>query len=157
MGGKTQRQSPNRKPLHRLAFGVRYHVQRQKPYTLAIGWVGPQTASEATASRNSTDNRLGRGILGKDVSSKRWRSLAKSHQDGFTREITPGLRKWIVRKGAGLGVVEGADTPFFLRKRTKTFHTPSRPIITPFWAAHRHESIRNIDMNFKRKMSGERI
>lgn len=143
--------SPRRNPLKALAQGVRYHVNPRPPYQVAVGFVGP--------------------------SSKKWRSLAASHQKGFTRTITEAQRRAIVHRGARLlgwdrtmggktsyknkygGNLEATagNTPFFLKKSTKTLTTPARPIIAPFWQAHQQSIRRNIASNFKRKMAGQHI
>jgi len=124
----------NRAPLERMALGVRYHVVSERPYALAVGWVGPV-----------------------EWTSKRWRRLAQLHQEGFTRTITGRQRRWLARRGGELGKIEGGDTPFFLRKTTRTFNTPARPMMHPFWQAYREQSIRNIHRNFKRKAAGKTL
>ena len=146
--------SPRRNPLKALAQGVRYHVNPRPPYQVAVGFVGPS-----------------------NISSKKWRSLAASHQKGFTRTITEAQRRAIVHRGARLlgwdrtmggktsyknkygGNLEATagNTPFFLKKSTKTLTTPARPIIAPFWQAHQQSIRRNIASNFKRKMAGQHI
>lgn len=124
--------SPNRKPLSRLALGVRYDVQTRPAFAFKVGWVGPKV-------------------------SKSWKRLAKMHQEGFTRDITRAQREFMARRGGNLGTVEGGDTPFFLRKSTRYFHTPARPIMEPFWQAHEDEALRNINRNFGLKLKGQRI
>ncbi len=162
------RQRQNRKALDRLAEGVRYDVNRKPPFAVAVGWVGPQTWMEADLNlgiigrgknRHFSDsslsiNPLGRGISRGNITSKRWRQLASMHQDGFTRRITREQRRYLARRGAGLGIAEGEDTPFFLRKTTKFFKTPARPIINPFWRAHKAAAFRGIDKKFKTKLKG---
>jgi len=170
---------PNRNPLESLAKGVRYDVNPRPPYAVAVGFVGPMTWSDADLGlgyegvrvnhyspqkvRNASLNPLGRGITRSNISSKRWRNLALMHQKGFSREISARQRWWFIRRGSDLIKHSGVDreditqTPFFLKKTTKTFRTPARPIITPFWQAHQTAARANIRKNFKRKMAGERI
>lgn len=137
MGGATQRNSPNRKPLARLVNAVRYRVTKENPFTMEVGFVDP--------------NR------GSNVLSKAWRRITAGHQEGFTRDISQRQREYMALRGGSLGRVEGGSTPFFLRKSTRTFHTLARPIINPFWAAHRDEAGRNIRKNFAAKLQGNRI
>ena len=153
MGGKTQRQNPNRVPINRLAIGVRYHVFNQNPFALAVGWVGPETGFDARMAKDS----FGRGISAGSVVSKSWRRLAKLQQEGFTRHISSKQRKFIIRRGQELGTVDGGNTPFFLRPSTKVFKTPPRPIINPFWAAHEKEAWHNIQNNFRTKQAGLKV
>lgn len=145
---------PNRKPLERLALGVRYHVVHN-PFAMAIGWVGPQTGFDATLMREK--DPFGRGISRDHVSSKSWRRLAWFHQRGFEREITPFQRYHIIYRGGKLGKIEGGSTPFFLKKQTKSFKTPARKIIEPFWQSERGSVYRNIKRNFRLKLKGKRI
>jgi len=121
----------NRKPLAKLGPGVRYRVTDQNPFTIEIGFIQSGPA----------------GL----------RRLAKKHQEGFTQLITPDQKGWIIGRGAKLGKIEGGDTPFFLRKSTRSLTTPGRPIIDPFWAANKTKAGANIRRNFKAKLSGKRI
>ncbi|MCP3943224.1 MAG: hypothetical protein GY710_17290 [Desulfobacteraceae bacterium] len=157
-GGRMQRQSPNRTALARLAQGVRYQVSKQSPFELTVGWVGPDTITRARDFRNpDLGNIFGRGILEKDITSKKWRRLALAHQTGFTRIITPSQRRFIVGRGGELGKIEDGDTPFFLKKSTRQFKTPARPILVPFWAKYKGRSRINIDQNFRTKLAGRKI
>lgn len=125
------------KPLASMATAVRYAVTSQKPYTVKAGFIQP-----------------GSGYHG---ISKRWIALAEMHQRGFDRTVTERMRKMFVQWGARLGTVEGGDTPFFIRRNTQKMKTPGRPIIAPFWESQRHQTRRNIENNFKKKMRGQRI
>lgn len=178
-GGTTRKTDPNRKPLARLAQGVRYDANPRPPYAVAVGWVGPMTWREADLRKGYTGslvnqhsnqlrynafmNPLKRGMKRSGISSKKWRSLAKSHQEGFTRKITKKQREWLANRGAklleagGYESSEDLDTPFFLQKSTRYFHTPARPIMEPFWQAYEDDARRNIKRNFSMKMKGKRI
>ena len=183
--------SPRRNPLADLAKGVRYHVNPRPPYQVAVGFVGPMTWSDADRglgfvgrrvnqyspplARVAALNPIGWGMGRSQISSKKWRRLAESHQKGFTRTITETQRRYIAHQGARLLGWErtlggktsyknkytdnleatAGNTPFFLKKSTKTFTTPARPIIAPFWQAHQQSIRRNIASNFKRKMAGQ--
>jgi hypothetical protein len=142
------------KPLRVLAGGIRYDVPPVQPYTGAVGFVGPDSRDEAREARKVG---LGRGIRPEQISSRLIRWLALIHQQGFVRNITPGFRRWIIRRGGQLGKVEGGNTPFFLRKETRVFRTPARPIIEPFWQKHQRDVRAEITRNFRKKMAGERI
>ena len=69
--------------------------------------------------------------------------------------MSEGSRKRILAMQAQAG--PGLRKYFALRKTTTRFHTPARPIIDPFWAAHRFETLSNIRANYRRKIAGERI
>ena len=88
---------------------------------------------------------------------QRIKDLVELHQEGFTRRITERQRRYIVAQGDRRGTIEGGRTPFFLRRTTKVFRTPARPIIGPFWLDVRDETIETIRKSFRRKMRGERI
>jgi len=137
-GGTTARQSPNRKPLARLAMGVKYNVSSYKPFVMKVGFVTP--TGRTRSSKQGT-----------------WRTLAREHQEGFTSSISKNLRQRIIEKGGLLGKIDGGSTPFFLRKSTRTFTTPARPIMAPFWAAHKRSVNRNIKRNFALKMKGREL
>jgi hypothetical protein len=145
---------------------------------LALGYIGSRSNQYSPAlTRNTSLNPLGRGIGRSNISSKKWRWLAEQQQAGFTRTITVTQRRWLARRGASLlgwrrslggntaytgtygrnREAASGNSPFFLKKGTTTFVTPPRPIIAPFWQAHQAAARRNIAMNFKRKMAGQRI
>lgn len=136
-GGRTRRQTPNRNPLARLGHGVRYNIRTGPAFKMLVGFVQP--------------------THGPHTVSKSWRRIAKIHQEGFDRTVTPALRRLVVRRGTELGTVEGGNTPFFLRRRTNRFQSPARPIIDPFWTAHANQAAKNINKNFRLKMAGKRI
>lgn len=123
--------SPNRAPLRSLAKGVRYAVRDKQPYTMAVGFIPEKSGG--------------------------WVKTAEKHQKGFERTISPGLRKLIANRGAELGVSKGSNTPFFLKRSTRKFKTPGRPLVAPFWTRHHEQFRKNITKNFKAKMAGERI
>jgi len=125
------RLQPN-KPLRRLAIAIRYHVKDKSPFDMRIGWVGPKT-------------------------SKSWKRIAKLQQEGFTRPITPFMRRRIIEGGASLSKRRVARKYFFLRKSTTRFKTRPRPIMDPFWRAEKDRAWRNIQRNYRQKMKGEII
>ncbi len=118
-------------PLRRLALAVRYHITKRDPVEMHIGWVGPRV-------------------------SKSWKYLSGVLQEGFTTPITPGMREYFAGYGGSMRN-RRASRYFFLRREKTQFKTPARPIMVPFWSAHRRDAIENIRDNFRRKMRGERI
>ena len=133
-------------PLFRLARAIGYEVNDGTPFSLTIGFVGK-------------------------ASSRSWRMLALKHQQGFSESADApyfryhniSIRDYLVQEGSRVdrarfgGKKTRRRNVFFLRKSTQMLRTPARPIIDPFWAAHRAEAARNIRQNFIRKMKGERI
>ncbi len=128
-GGRQLR--PN-KPLQRLALAVRYFVAKQKPYEVHVGWTGPRV-------------------------SKSWKRLAQLHQKGFTAAMTTSRRRYFARKGGAMSPRAAGRRFLFLKKSTRQFRTPARPILDPFWDRHQEAAWMNIRRNFKRKLAGQRI
>jgi len=127
LGGR----SATRSPLAGATAGVKYSVRKANPFTMAVGFIPEKSGG--------------------------WVNMAEKHQKGFDREITPGLRKIIINRGGKLGTVEGGSSPFFLKRSTKRFKTPARPLVSPFWEHHHAQFERDIIKNFKAKLAGERI
>lgn len=127
--------------LYKLAIPVRYRVEKGEHKTVfEIGFVGKNT---------------------RDV-SRAWARIAEKHQEGFDTSMeahsddsSVTMRELTTK----LGYRETSWSPgiFVPRKSTTKLHTPSRPIIEPFWRTHQSEADRNIVENFERKMRGERI
>ena len=120
-------------PLRRLASVVRYRVQ-QEPFEFHFGFVDPG----------------GRAAL-----SRSWLRLARIHQEGFRHGMGEAARAQIIRQLKY--APESVRKYFALRKETRRFHTPARPIVAPFWQAHRSQALANIRANYRRKIAGERI
>jgi len=128
-GGKRMRPD---KPLRRLAIGIRYHIIRQDPFEMRVGWTGP------------------------DV-SKSWKRIAARQQKGFRHGMLPHIRKYFAQKAGHLSPRAAGRRQLMIRRSTRSFDTPARPIIDPFWTAHRESAIRNISRNYRLKMKGVRI
>jgi len=128
---RTSGKGLRRKPLKRLAIGVRYRARKRKSdYIISLGFMG----------------------------SKSWERIARFQQHGGTVPISDQFRKILKEIGAKLQKTRPSQAKFFfLRKGTKKFRVPGRPIIAPFWQAHREEAFRNIRRNYERKLRGERI
>lgn len=131
------RRKRSKKVLNRLALGVRYDVKRDPDLQFKFGWTGPKV-------------------------SKSWKRLAEMHQEGFTRHITQKQRRYFRIVGGQIKGKRGrkarlASQVFFLRPETTQFKTPARPILDPFWKAHKAQAMRNIERNWRLKMAGKRI
>jgi hypothetical protein len=118
--------------LDYLAYGIGYQVAEKNPFTMAIGFVGPNASAT-------------------------WRRIAKMQQEGFTGEMAEIFRHYYRVRGARMGRRSAARKFFFLRKSTRRFTTPARPIVEPFIAAHRAAALRAIRADYIRKLRGERI
>ncbi len=133
---KSGRRLRKNRPLIRLANAVTYKLRKTPETEMRIGF-----------TRRSMPF---------------YRRLAEAHEKGFTQRIGKRLRREIISEGArrmtghrDAGYVE--QTPYFLRKSTKSFKTPPRPIVGPFWLKHRERAWRDIRNRFRRKRAGERI
>jgi hypothetical protein len=127
-----RRRSRRKTALRPLAKAVRYHVTRGESggLEMRIGWTGPKV-------------------------SKAWKRIAERQQEGYTVPFKPSFRRYLAGYG---GEIRGKFRPyFFLRKETRAAEVPARPIIEPFWDAHKDEARRNIARNYFRKLKGERI
>jgi hypothetical protein len=120
------------KPLSRLAIAVRYHVAKTEPLAVSVGFTHPSL-------------------------SKSWRAIALRHQEGFTHGITDKRRQYFAEKAANLSQRAQGRRQLFIKKSTRTFRTPPRPIIDPFWAAHKNEALAKIRRDFRVKIKGGRI
>lgn len=89
--------------------------------------------------------------------SKSWKEIAKKQQEGFTIPATEKKRAFLARIASKFSGRSRLKKYFFLKKSTRQFKIPARPIIDPFWAAHRADAARKIIRDFERKMAGERI
>jgi hypothetical protein len=120
-------------PMKTFAKAVRYHIADRDPIELHIGFAGPKV-------------------------SKRWKYLAKKQQEGFdSGDMPEGRRRYLARIGGRLGARAKGKKFLFLKKSTRRFKTPARPMIAPFWDGHQAQAWRNVRRNFKRKLKGERI
>lgn len=138
-GGRT-----SRKPLRSLAVAVKYRVKKE-PFTFTFGFVGPDRRDIKGDARE------------KDRISKSWKHLAEIHQKGFSRTPMPKYRGYLAGYGGRLSKRSKFRRVFFLRKETRQFHTPARPIVDPFWAAHKRDVFASIRRDYRRKLRGERI
>ncbi len=125
------------KPMVGLIKGIFVHFDK-RDMSAKVGWVGPR-------------------------SSPTMKRLAKQHQEGFTGPLRSGKYSGSFKRGyfaAKAGRMSGRSKGrkfLFIRRSTKSFRTPARPIIDPFYSMHKKEIFPNIRRNFKRKMKGQRI
>jgi len=90
--------------------------------------------------------------------SQSWKRIANIQQEGGQIPVTQAMRQAFAGIGAKRKKKKTPDWRlFFLRKDTASLGIPPRRIIDPFWAAHQSGALRNIMINFERKMRGERI
>jgi len=122
----------SRSPLKRLASVVRYRALTDEVH---IGFINP-----------------GRGA----PLSRSWRRIAHEQQAGFWHGMDDATRAALLRQLKSAADPQQARL-LRLRKTTRRFHTPARPIIEPFWRAHQAEALRSIRANFRRKIAGDRI
>lgn len=140
--GRSRRKgkAKNNPPLYRLAVPIRYRTEMNGDHkTIEIGFVDPNKGERLSYS---------------------WKRIAKLHQAGARIYVKPDLRKALAEMGGRMKkrkATRSAANAFFLKKSTTHFDVPDRPIIEPFWQAHKREAEQNILLNFHRKMKGERI
>lgn len=126
------------KPFMRTRSGssivraVRYHIQSRKPFDMRVGFSGPRLSSA-------------------------WKRIAKAQQEGFTHGMSDFKRSFFRYVAGKLGPRAAGKKYLLIKKTTRTFRTPARPIVEPFWETHKTEAIIRIRNNFRRKMRGERI
>lgn len=138
LGNQTSNRLRDDSPFGRMRGAVRYHVERSPGYEAHVGFTK------------------------KSPKAAFFRAMAKKHAEGFTQRITDRQRRYIIKQGArrlhGHRDAEAVSrTPYYLRKSTKTFRTPPRPIMEPFWEKHERLAMANIRKNFRLKLMGKRI
>lgn len=131
MIGRYTRYGGKNTPLKGMAPAIRYWMERNDPPTALVGWTGPKI-------------------------SRTWRRYGRMHQEGFEVPILPGGRKAMIEQGMRMSKRSKYRKYFFLRKTTTKFKTPARPVIDPFWAAHRDDAERTVREFYRLKMAGKR-
>jgi len=137
----TGRWQKNQIPLYRLARLLRYNVEyRGGQFHMSFGFV---------ATRGG---RL----------SSSWKQLLIKHQEGI--DVLYGYSRkelgiHFANIGARLKKRGDPDARFFFLRRSsgRRLEIPPRPMIEPFWKAHKSEARRNIAKNFRLKLAGKRI
>ncbi len=146
-----------RNPLARFAKAVRYRGSGSgKNYTVEVGFL-------TWRSIGTNDNGKAYDHESRNSSGSTWRRRASMQQHGYSfsadaiSPIGSTYRRLFRRIGQTYGKLSAVKKYFFLKKSTKNLVVPARPMIDPFWSAHKTEASRNILNNFKRKMQGEHI
>lgn len=177
MAMETKRSASDRNPLARLRHMMGYDLNKQgstwfaklglTPYKSKSGSVFPKGAKiswarimelqQAGVSIKVTD-KMRRKFLSRAIGSQgKWQGGGRS---GGTTFVKTKTRKgtWS-RAGRSGGRVFTQNvkkiSPYFIRK-TGMLKIPGRPIIVPFWAAHKSEAMQNLQRNFKRIMGGQK-
>lgn len=142
--------------LARLAFGVRYHIPNTPTPILQVGFVSPITVAEQLKmGRSGVKFGKYKGSPVGAITHKSWRWLAELHQRGFKKNVTDAMRFSLYRRA---DEVRGTEREYLkIKESTTKFETDPRPIINPFWEDSRRDTIRDIRVNWERKMRGERI
>ena len=120
------------KPLRALAAPIFYHVRRNWPLEIAIGWTGPRVPENI-------------------------KRIARRQQAGFTQTITDPTERFFRHRAEEIPERSPYRRLFYLRRFKSMFKTEPRPVIDPFWKAQRRQAIINIRRNFRRKQAGYRI
>jgi len=129
----ARKRSKTTKPLRRLATATRYGIDKSgNKMGMDIGFIASK-------------------------SSKSWANIASRVQAGARWEVSDAARKYLINYGSALTKRSKFRKYFFLKKTTTHFVTPPRPIIEPFWNAHKREALENIQSNYRKKLKGERI
>lgn len=81
-------------------------------------------------------------------------SAATKQQSGWTRPITWKMREMMAWRGtlrrmSRKSVGRRTGNPLLLRRETRRFVIPQRPIVAPFWAHERDRSVERIRRNFR--------
>ena len=125
-----------RPPLRRLATIVHYRVTKKShPPEVEVGFIGM------------------RGM----PLSKSWTRITKQQQAGFSIKIPKWQREQLARSGAAYSKRSKRRKYYFLKKSTRQFKIPARPIIKPFWKKYEPVSAKRIGENWLKKLRGERI
>jgi hypothetical protein len=138
---KTGRLRKNQMPLYRLARLLRYNVvYRGGDIQLAFGFTDSRSAKLSTS----------------------WKKMVLKHQEGAAvlyGGSRTDLGRRLARIGGRLKKKGDPDAKFFFLRHTtgRRIDLPERPMIDPFWDAHKSEAGTNIAKNFRLKMAGKRI
>ena len=141
-------------PLSKIALYRRGRKRQRNPLARSLAFVS------YNAKVHGDKYRIEVGYLseGSRKASRSIQSLVKRHAKGFSQSVTEEHRSYLRRIGGKFKKRKPEIAKyFFLLGKTAQLKTPARPIIEPFWRAHKHEVLANIQSNFKRKMKGERI
>ena len=135
----------NRKPLAKLAKPVRYRISKgANNFLMSIGYLTEDIANPDIKSKNRI--------------SKSWARIVSFQQAGGQIPVKEELRRVLIGIGAKLKKRRVAEAKyFFLLPSTAQLKVPPRPIIDPFWNAHKAEIMPKIQKYFDRKLKGEYV
>jgi len=141
----------NKPPLYTLYKPIRYEVVKNSKYI----------------KDPKHEIHIGIGLGAPEISAS-WKRIARMQQDGGVfidkrfkyfspwqgRVLTgqEAVRDYLLHKS-----VERKPRRYALRKETRVFKLPPRPIIGPFWNKYQKIALKNIEDNFERKARGEWI
>ncbi len=132
----------------------------RKPYTGIGGARGLNTGLKGNMIpiryNYSKTGKMGSVLVGV-YGSKSWERIFAKDQSGFNIGVQKWKRSSLIRSGSTLGKRSKLRKYFFLRKTTKVFHIPARPVIDPFWEKWKTRSLARLQDNFEKKMKGQRI
>ena len=86
-----------------------------------------------------------------------FRKLMADLQEGKTTSVSAEQRRFFAGVAGQSGSRTNARKYLFLKRSTSSFRMPGRPVITPYYNAHRSEFLPSIRKNWIAKMKGQRI
>ena len=154
--------SPGGASFAPMTYIARYRGGRiapDRPYNMASGGRNGFSMIRAIGYQidgPEDDPHVRIGWVPKSASST-YRRIAELMQKGGTHGMKDSARHALRRAGQRMGKRSSTRKYFFIRKTTQTFHTPARPVIDPYFRAHRMEFLASIHNKWRAKMIGERI
>jgi hypothetical protein len=172
MAAATKKGASARKPLVRLAYMMRFTVfKKVSTWYARLGYVPKRGGNYfPKGSKISWGKILEHQAAGFALSvtprmRKKFVSMAMGSLGGWKGGGRSGGKTWVYKKqrkgswqksgrsGAKM-YVEKAKSPFFVR-RSSTLKIPARPIIEPFWSAHKSQAMQNLRKNFRDAMKAK--
>ena len=152
--GKT-RQPINRTALRRLALGVKYDgIVENGRISVKVGFLSGIHVKRFNRKTGEQLFHVDGTAKIRNIHNTTWRRIAKNVQEGGTFPVTRYARLWGITYGAQLKKRKAPEAKYyFLRKSTKFFVQPSRPIIDPFWRAYSARIAGNIRYNWVIQMN----
>lgn len=132
ISSKTEGRLSANRPLAKMAVAVGYYDPKKDPIEMTFGFTGPKL-------------------------SKSWKRIALFQQSGGTRPISDQFRESLIHRASLLPERSKARRYLLIKKSTRQFETPPRPIIEPFWQSTKAKTKREVIENFRRLLRGEKI
>lgn len=177
MASQTKRGASDRQPMARMRHMMKYDLVKHgfiwyaklgyipglkgnksiSPKGSKITWGRIMELHESGVSIKVTD-KMRRKFLSNALGSQgKWQARGRSGGKVFVK--TKARKGTWTRAGRSGGRVFTQNvkqvSPYFVRKASM-LKIPSRPIIYPFWQAHKSEAMANIRRNFQRIMGAEK-